>query len=249
MNEQDKSKESYELLQTKVSPEFKRIFTQICEKKGLTTYTVMQMMADTFVRYTDDMHNLSPEMSQLMNLFEHMIGWSNALNLADHTCTKEIEEAIDVMTADKRKGCRCILVERPFFGNWFETVNTQVILERMFERLCPEIYRRLRALAVDMECSSILELINFMIDAHTVEQLNAEYRAPFEDARRHQYGRKIEYGQRTKRKHHKSVSSLFDQMDANDRAQAINESLDDEHKPTGDQMEEDMGFKPFGGEF
>ena len=58
----EQNKEPYELLQTKVSPEFKRIFTTICEKKGLTTYTVMQMMADTFVRYTDDRHNLSPEM-------------------------------------------------------------------------------------------------------------------------------------------------------------------------------------------
>ena len=205
--------EYYELLQTKVSPEFKRIFTAICEKKGLTTYIVMQMMAETFVRFTDDRHNLSPEMSQLMTIFEHMIGWQKALNLADHTAKKEIEEAIYVMTAEHKKECRCVLVQRPFFGNWSETTNTQVIMERMFERLCPEIYRRLRALAVDMGCSSILELINLMIDAHTIEQLNAECRKEFEDARRHDFGRPVEYGQRTKRKHHKSVSSLFDKTD------------------------------------
>ena len=281
----DPNKEPYELLQTKVSPDFKRIFTRICEGKGLTTYTVLQMMADTFVRYTDDRHNLSPEMSQLMNLFEHMIGWEQALNLADHTAKREIQEAIYVMTAEGKRGCRCVLVERPFFGNWSETVNTQTIMERMFERLCPEIYRRLRALAVDMECSSILELINLMIDAHTIEQLNAEYRAPFEDARRHDFGRHYEYGQRTKRKHHKSVSSLFDQ-DPNTRAHTINEALADTDTPlsasdgsavaddddgtqpeppanpprdlnqeqsTGhaldDQMEQRMGFKPFGSEW
>ena len=61
---------------------------------------------------------------------------------------------------------------------------------------------------------AILELINLMIDAHTIEQLNAEYRQPFEDARRHDFGRPVEYGQRTRRKHHKSVSSLFDQTDS-----------------------------------
>ena len=250
-NNQQPNKEPYELLQTKVSKEFKRIFTAICEKKGLTTYTVLQMMADTFVRYTDDMHNLTPEMSQLMTVFEHMIGWSNALNLADHTATKEIEEAIYVMTSEHHNGCRCVLVQRPFFGDWSETANVQTIIERMFERLCPEIYRRLRALAVNMECSSIIELINLMVDAHTIEQLNAEYRAPFEDARRHDFGRKIEYGQRTKRKHHKSI-------DIFDRAQRINDALedgDDDEEPadtpqdSGDQMEDDLGYKPMGGEW
>ena len=268
------NKEPYELLQTKVSPEFKRIFTALCQKKGLSTYTVMQMMADTFVRYTDDRHNLSPEMSQLMTIFEHMIGWGNALNLADHTATKEIEEAVYVITAEHRKGCRCVLVERPFFGDWSETANVQTILERLFERLCPEIYRRLRALAVDMECSSILELINLMLDAHTIEQLNAEYRQPFEDARRHDFGRKIEYGQRTKRKHHKGID-IFDRQDTAARAQAINAALDDpedepddtdEQEPTADpprdlnaeqstghalddELEQRMGFKPFGSEW
>ena len=178
------------------------------------------------------------------------------MNLADHTTTKEIEEAIYVMTAHQRKGCRCVLVERPFFGNWSETVNTQVIMERMFERLCPEIYRRLRALAVDMECSSILELINLLIDAHTIEQLNAEYRQPFEDARRHDFGRPIEYGQRTKRKHRKTVSSLFDQMDFSDRAKDINDALTDNNSTadtskakTGEQVEDEMGFKQIGGEW
>jgi len=224
---EENNKEPYELLQTKVSPEFKRIFTNICNKKGLSTYTVMQMMADTFVRYTDDRHNLTPDMSEIMNVFEHMIGWDNALNIADHTARKRIEEAIYVMTADHRKGCRCVLVERPIFGDWHETTNVQVIIERLFERLCPEIYRRLRALAVDMECSSILELINLMIDAHTIEQLNEEFRKPFEDARRHDFGRPIEYGKRTKRKHHKSIDMF------------------ETEKPKDD----DPGFTPIGGEW
>lgn len=234
---EQQNKEPYELLQTKVSPEFKRIFTAICEKKGLTTYTVMQMMADTFVRYTDDRHNLSPEMSMLMTVFEHMIGWESALNLADHTAQKDIEEAVYILTAEKRKGCRAVMVQRPFFSNWNETSNIQVIIERVFERLCPEIYRRLRALAVDMECSSILELINLMLDAHTIEQMNAEFRQPFEDARRHDFGRPVEYGQRTKRKHRKGVD-MFDRQQGQSAG--------------SDQQKTDMdtlGFRPIGDEW
>ena len=60
--------EKYKGLGTKVSPAFHKIFRRICHKKGLKTYEAIQMMAEAFVRYTDDQHNLSEEMERLMML-------------------------------------------------------------------------------------------------------------------------------------------------------------------------------------
>ena len=130
------------------------------------------------------------------------------------------------------------MVHRPYFGNWTETCNVQVILIRMIEVLLPERYRRLRALAVDMDCNSILELLDRMIDYHTIEQLNADMRKDFEDCNRHDYGRPIEYGQRTKRKHHKGVEMY-------DRQQTIRFKPGDAPIETETNTEPPEGIRPF----
>ena len=209
--------DKYVVLGTKVRPDFRETFRDICEKKGISVYSAMQMMVDTFVRYTDDRHNLSGEMEHLISVFEHMDGWKAAFNLADPVAERRIEEAVYLLAADARKGARAVMVRRPFCGSPTETANIQSIMERMVEALCPERYRRLRALAVEMDCSSILELIDLMIDRHTMEVLNEQYRAGFIDNNRHDFGKPVEYGQRTKRKHHKTVDGMQQQLDFKDQ--------------------------------
>ena len=227
-DENNNEKDKYVMIGTKVSPKFAETFNRICRKKGLNKYQAIQMMVDSFVRYTDDRHNLSEEMEQLMSIFEHMDGWRDAFNLADATPDKDITEAIYLLTANGKKGAMAVMVHRPYMGDWTETVNVQAILERGIEVLMPERYRRLRALAVDMDCNSILELLDRMIDYHTIEQLNAEMRKDFEDCNRHDYGKPIEYGQRTKRKHHKGMDMYDKQVritfTASDKEQAENEA-------------------------
>ena len=208
MRERRQQGGKYVVIGTKTSPEFAETFKRICSAKGIKPYQAIQMMVDTFVRYTDDRHNLSKGMEQVMAVFEHMNNWQNAFNLADPTPDRSIEEAVYIMSGTKRSGARAVMVSRPFFGDSKETTNIQMIIERMIEVICPERYRRLRALAVEMDCSSILELLDVMIDAHTIEALNEEFRKPFEDNARHDYGSVVEYGQRTKRKHHKSIDDL-----------------------------------------
>lgn len=211
---QKNEKEKYVGLGTKTSPQFAATFKRICERKGINTYQAIQMMADSFVRYCDDRHNLSPEMERLMMVFEHGDGWKGAFNLADATAQRSIGEAIYIMKAKGKTGARAVMVQNPYFGNErTETTNVQQILERVISVLMPERYRRLRALAVEMECSSLLELLDTMIDAHTIEQINADFRKDFEDCNRHDYGRPVEYGQRTKRKHHKGID-MYEQQQA-----------------------------------
>ena len=229
---------------TKTSPEFADTFRHICESKGIKPYQAIQMMVDTFVRYTDDRHNLSANMEKVMMVFEHMQGWQGAFNLADPTPDREIAEAVYLLTGRKRNGARAVMVTRPVMGDWQETANIQSILERMIEVLCPERYRRLRALAVEMECSSILELLDVMIDAHTIEALNAQYRKDFEDNARHDYGREVEYGQRTKRKHRKSIEDM-EQTTIHFSPEDVPDLPELRHE-VGDQLAERMDFRPHG---
>lgn len=227
--ENNNEQEKYVMIGTKVSPKFAETFNRICRKKGLNKYQAIQMMVDTFVRYTDDRYNLSEEMSLLMSAFEHMDGWNGAFNLADTTADKQIDEAIYFLTAAERRGARAVMVHRPYFGNWTETSNVQMILERVIEVLMPERYRRLRMLAVDMECNSILELIDRMIDAHTIDQLEQNFRRTFEDCQRTDSGKTFAYGNKTKSLHHHTVDGEAArqarlQFDVDDREQADEEA-------------------------
>lgn len=229
MNENNE-KDKYVMIGTKVSPKFAETFNRICRRKGLNKYQVIQMMVDTFVRYTDDRHNLSEEMSLLMSAFEHMDGWNGAFNLADSTADKEINEAIYFLTAQGKRGARAIMVHRPYFGNWTETSNIQDILERVIEVLMPERYQRLRMIAIEMQCNSVLELIYRTIDEHFIDHQEQSFRREFEDAGRTDAGKSVEYGRKTKGLHHHTIDGeaarqTIIQFDDNDREQADEEAL------------------------
>lgn len=228
MNETN-DQEKYVMIGTKVSPKFAETFNRICRRKGLNKYQVIQMMVDTFVRYTDDRYNLSEEMSLLMSAFEHMDGWNGAFNLADSTADKEINEAIYFLTAQGKRGARAVMVHRPYFGNWTETSNIQDILERVIEVLMPERYQRLRMIAIEMQCNSVLELIYRTIDEHFIDHQEQSFRREFEDAGRTDTGKSVEYGRKTKGLHHHTIDGEAArqtriQFDDNDREQAEKEA-------------------------
>jgi len=185
------NEKNYVKKQTKVHPFIHHRLEKIAKKKGISVYEMLQMVCDTLARYMDDRHNLTPEMEKAMSIFEHMEGWANALNLADPTVQKTIGEATYFVydPEGKKKGCRAIHVTKPFFGNWEQNINIQEILERTICLLMPERYSRLRKLAVDKECSSIVELIDTLIDEHSQDEDVKFFREAFEDAERSDYGK------------------------------------------------------------
>lgn len=202
--------DKYKVVATKVRPEVKRRIAKICAARGINEYQMLQMMCDCIVRYMDDQHNLTPEMEQAMAIFEHLDGWQNAFNLADPTLTPTISEATYYLADHPRRkqGVRAVHVSHPFMGDWQQTENLQQILERTINLLCPERYKRLRRLAVDMDCRSLLELFDRLIDHHSNDLDTAEYRKTFEDADRHEYGKVIAFGQRTRRHPHKDINNF-----------------------------------------
>ena len=72
--------EKYVTLATKVSRTAAEQLARIAKKKGMTIYELIQMVCDTLIRYMDDRHNLSEEIERAMAIFEHLVGWADALN-------------------------------------------------------------------------------------------------------------------------------------------------------------------------
>lgn len=198
---------------TKVRPAVKERVRRLLAKRGLTEYEMLQMVYDCIYRNMDNRHNLSPELKQAMGIFEHMVGWKNAYNLADPTIKSEVQEAVYITSdaAHKKKGFRAHLVRKPFMGEWEQTDNIIQIFERMTEVLLPEMYLDLRRLAVEMECHNLVELMRTLIDAQTILELDGEIRREFEDAARADNGKEYRYGRRTRQTKSRDIESFGQQ--------------------------------------
>ena len=202
--------EKFVSLATKVSRHAAEQLARIAKKKGLTIYELMQMVVDTLIRYGDDRHNLTEEMERAMSIFEHLVGWADALNLADPTVHKEVCQAVYIFQdADGgKKGFRAKLVSKPFCGIWEEDSNVMHIFERIFNICMPELYLKLYRARIVLGCETVSEVINMLADAEVIMQLNKEYRQEFEDAARADNGKGYAYGQKTKGKQHRTPDSL-----------------------------------------
>lgn len=201
------NKEKYTAVGSKISPWAERRLASLLRMKGLTKYELVQMVIDTLIRYMDDRHNLTAEMEAAMSIFEHMEGWHDAFNLADYTTQPEVTEATYYLGDKHKKGARAVHVSKPFMGQWTQTFNIQQIIERTLCLITPERYRRLRALAVEMDCGSLLELLDKMIDLYTKDADLRDVRASFEDNDRSDFGRKPVSAPYV-RKHHKSPEQM-----------------------------------------
>jgi hypothetical protein len=181
----------YKTIAAKVSIECAELVGDIAKMKDMTANELGGMVYDTLVRYMSSAHNLTPEMEQSMSVFEHLANWKDALNFADPTVMKEIGEATYYFydTTGKKHGTRAVHVTRPWIGDWEQTENIQIILERALCLLTPERYLRLRRLAVDQNCSSLLQLFDKLLDFHGSDDDYRELREQFEDANRSEYGR------------------------------------------------------------
>lgn len=183
---------------------------KIAKKKDMTIYSLIRMVCDTLIRYMDDRHNLSEEMERAMSVFEHLVGWADALNFADPAVRKEIAQAVYIFQdADaKKRGSRAVMVNKPWCGDWEETANVMDIFERIFNVCLPELYMKLFRARIVLECNSVSEVINRLADAEVIMQLNGEFREEFEDAARADNGREVVYGNKTKGKQRITVDSL-----------------------------------------
>ena len=199
--------ERHVVVATKMSRTAAEKLARIAKAKGMSIYELIQMVCDTLIRYMDDRHNLSEEMERAMSIFEHMLGWADALNLADPTVHREVAQAVYILgdggdpaqPAKKRKtGFRAAMVSKPFCGCWDETNNVMKIFERIFNICLPELYMKLFRAKIILECNSVTEVINLLCDAEVIARLNDENRREFEGAARTDSGKHYEYGARTK---------------------------------------------------
>ena len=172
-------------LQTKVSPEVYARLEAIGKQYGFSIYEALRMLVEVLIRFGDDKHNLSNDLTRIIRLFENLPGWSKSICLADGLGNMEIVEAFYIIRDhENANGYRIVWVERPMLDGdaygWSATYNVQRMLERFIEVTSPSLYKHLRQLAVEMGTESMLDLVHRLADLYKENPDEAELRIQFE---------------------------------------------------------------------
>lgn len=264
----------YEGVSVKLSPDQYVLLNAICDALGVNTYQIFQMFFYTLCKAAAPMHELSPEIRKIMTLMETDVGWANAFNMANPNHL-HVAQAILILEQEGKKGFGAVMIDKPFMGEAPEKVddidphrndpqmteNVDYILERVTEVTMHGIYRRLRLVGGMMGCDHLSDILLDMIERQGKDLREEDDRIQMQgEAQFSESGRKIEYGKRTKAKHHRTpdgeaMRQQRIQFTDEDREAAeaevnrdLNEELSHGHA-LDDDMEAEMGFKPFGQEW
>ena len=198
------NKKKYEGVSVKLSPDQYVLLNAICDALGVNTYQIFQMFFYTLCKAAAPMHELSPEIRKIMTLMETDVGWANAFNLANPNHL-HVAQAILILEQEGKKGFGAVMIDKPFMDKARMTECTDDILERVTEVTMHGIYRRLRLMGGKMGCDSLSDVLLTMIDAQSIIELEEENRIQMQgEAQFSESGRRIEYGKRTKAKHHRT---------------------------------------------
>lgn len=227
------NKENYALLQTKISPQQAELLDAICNVLGVNTYQIFQMFFYTLCKASAPMHELSPEIRKLMTLMETDAGWAEAFNMANPERLK-VAQAVLILEQQDHKGFGAVMIDKPFMSDARMTECVDDILERVCEVTMHGIYRRLRLIGAEHDCTNLSDILLTMVDAQTVLDMDEASKIEMKGEALYDYrGRPIKYGARTKAKQHRTPDSLaMDQrikFDDFDRETAEREVFDNKN--------------------
>jgi hypothetical protein len=214
------SKERFEQLGTKISPEMAKVLDSCCNALGVDVYHLLQWFAYTVIRAASPMHALDPRIQKLMIMLESDVGWQKAFNLANPD-DLDVAQVVLILEQKNHKGFGAVMIDKPWMGEATrQTECVDDILERVTSVTMSGIYRRLRDVGVKMQCNNLSDILLTMIDDQTTFELDEGFREELPGmGDRADNGRPLEYGKRTKRKKHFTPDSiptqqhLFDDFD------------------------------------
>ena len=218
MNEQKQVKEGgHATFSVKVSQATYDLVNILCEglQHGTNGNDLMKMFIQTFIESAKHDGPLTPEMKHFLNLLEMEPGWHKAFNFADVTAQTEVAQLILILQQSGKNGYGLTMIDSPWMGEPTQTMCVDDIVERVIKVAMPVLHKRLSKVGKRLMCQSIREtltlLSEYMNDSLDKEEEQSEMPGY---GMYHDFGRAIEYGQRTKRVKHQSPD-IFIQNELN----------------------------------
>lgn len=201
--------DKYEPQATKISPEMAVVWNAICNTLGTDTYHMLQWFIYAMIRAASEAHELSPDIKKLMAILDSDFGWQKAFNMCAPNGKLSISQMILIVEQEGHRGFGAVMIDKPYFDQCKQTECVDDIFERVTEVCLKGIYKKLRRMAVDMDCKSMADLLLTMIDNQTAmnqaesERHEMQGQADFNDR-----GKQIAYGKRSRGYKHRTPDSL-----------------------------------------
>ena len=252
MSEQKTKDEGYVSIATKVPNHVADLLTILAKQRGMEVYELLQLLVNGFISAAKYTGPLTPDMKQLMDALKLDVAFNQAFNFSSPTATNEIAQLILVLQQPGKKGFGLMMIDKPFINEATSTLSIPLIAGRVLElSLGTDDFKRLRGMVAAHESSDPLDMIRLMLDAQEVIDIEESNRRELPGhGEHHDYGKVIEYGNKTKRIHHRTPDSVAQQQkivfDDYDREVADYEVKDweGEHRQHGDDLPEGM-TRPF----
>lgn len=231
----------------------------ICRARGTDLYGLLQLVIQFIVETAKVNGPVPPQMQTLLNMLKIDADWNKAFAFSNPTATMDVAQVILVLQQhdgkQPRQGFGLVMIDKPFLPDSKPTMTTCVddILERVAEVSMRGLYRELRQMGVVLQTESLRETLTMMCDAQMIQHLNemdAEEMPGL--GQHHDYGKAIEYGQKFKRKPHRTPDSIVQQQSIIfkdvDRETADMEAKDweGEHRQYEESPTDMPDWKPFG---
>lgn len=266
MTENQKTKdEGWVNISTKVPPHIGQLFDILAGQRGMKSYELLQLLVNGFISSAKHNGPITPEIRLLLESLKLDVAFNKAFNFASPTAQSEIAQVVLILQQPDKKDFGLMMIDRPFMGEATVTYCIDSILERVTEVSMADLYKELRQIGIMLESNSIRETLITMCDAQHIINLDEQDRQELPQmGNYHDYGKVIEYGNRYKRKPHRTPDSVaqqqtirFDEEDATttdtpdtrpygEKADAYLADLEERaRQEEADDMEKEMGFKPF----
>jgi len=252
----------------KIPAQWLPLLNMICAMKGSNMNDLMKMCLQFLIETARITIDPSPEMKALLHMVKVSSNWRKMFNFVTNG-ELDVAQCILVLQQSKngkpREGFGLAMFNKPFMGGDFQTTDKDVegymtlcvdeIVERVVEiAMGKDDYWDVRKVAQHFESKSIRETLVRMVDAQTIMDLNDEDRQELPGFdNHHDFGRRIEYGNKYVRKKHRTPDSLANaqqtiHFDDFDREQSDYEADGGEHIGTHvspEEIEQAIGSKPF----
>ena len=198
---------------TKISPAMAVVWDAVCEALGTNTYDLIQNFIYSMIRAASEQHEKSPEIQKLLDALDLDPGWQNAINLCAPNGKLKIAQMVLIVEQEDKSGFGMVMLNKPYMGDVTQTENVNLIIERVIEVGMKKLYKKLRGIKADMKCNWLSDVMLTMIDAQDIlnaEQADRDEMPGYGD--HHDYGKRVEYGNKHKRVPHRTPDSVANQM-------------------------------------
>lgn len=245
---EQQNNDKFEVMATKIDPAMAIVWNTICDALGTDTYHMLQHFIHTMIRMASDAHSTTPEVQKLMKLLDVDVAWQNAINMCAPNGKRSIAQMILIIEEEGKEGFAMTMIDKPFCGVCLQNDNANQIVERAIEVGLSGLYKDLRVMKAALKTNNVSDVLLKMLDEQQKLNVTEEERQEIAGQPLYNdYGRKLEYGKKTKGYKHRTPDSI-----APDRNRILFNDFDRE---TGDDIEQAdhadaveaaIGGKPFG---